>query len=174
MKRFLAKRLWQVAGTVFGVVTLIFFLQRLTGDPTYLLVPETATKADIEALRHSLGFDRPLVVQYLDFLADLARFDLGRSLVQSVPVLDHHRSRAAIHLASGRRARCVVACGHRHSRRDPARGLSRQRDRRACLASIVLAAQSMPTFWSGILMILVFAVHARLAAALLDWRLLDI
>ena len=61
MGNFLLRRLAQAAIAVFGVTTLIFFLQRLTGDPTFLLVPETATKADIDALRHSLGFDRPLV-----------------------------------------------------------------------------------------------------------------
>ena len=66
MRRFLLRRIGQAIGTIFGVVTLIFFLQRLTGDPTYLLVPETATQADIDALRTALGFDRPLVVQYLD------------------------------------------------------------------------------------------------------------
>ena len=106
MKRFLAKRLWQVAGTIFGVVTLIFFLQRLTGDPTYLLVPETATQADIEAMRRSLGFDRPLVVQYLSFLKQLASFDLGRSVIQNVPVSDHHRLALpyTLQLAGGRPA----------------------------------------------------------------------
>ena len=51
MRRFLLRRVGQVIGTIFGVVTLIFFLQHLTGDPTYLLVPETATQADIDAMR---------------------------------------------------------------------------------------------------------------------------
>ena len=86
MNGFLARRLGQVLVTVFGVLTLIFFLQRLTGDPTFLLVPETATQADIDAMRHTLGFDRPLVVQYLSFLQQMMRFDLGSSLVQNVPV----------------------------------------------------------------------------------------
>ncbi len=63
MPGFLLRRLGQALVTILGVVTLIFFVQRLTGDPTYLLVPETATQADIAALRHQLGFDRPLPVQ---------------------------------------------------------------------------------------------------------------
>ena len=62
MLRFLLRRCGQALVTVLGVATLVFFVQRLTGDPTYLLVPETATKADIDALRHALGFDRPLEV----------------------------------------------------------------------------------------------------------------
>jgi peptide/nickel transport system permease protein len=93
MRRFLLRRVGQVIGTIFGVVTLIFFLQRLTGDPTYLLVPETATQADIDAMRAALGFDRPLIVQYLAFLKQIASFDLGRSVIQNVPVWDIIASR---------------------------------------------------------------------------------
>ncbi len=157
MKRFLAKRLWQVAGTVFGVITLIFFLQHLTGDPTYLLVPETATKADIEALRRSLGFDRPLVVQYLSFLKQLASFDLGRSLVQNVPVSTIIASRLpyTLQLAGGA---LLVACGLGIPV-GIALALNRESAIARFLASIVLAAQSMPTFWSGILLIMIFAVN---------------
>lgn len=156
MRRFLIQRIGQVIGTIFGVVTLIFFLQRLTGDPTYLLVPETATQADIDAMRASLGFDRPLIVQYLAFLKQIASFDLGRSVIQNVPVWDIIASRLpyTLQLAGGA---LLVACGL---------GipvgiiLALYRDHPASrlLASVVLAAQSMPTFWSGIILILIFAV----------------
>ena len=61
MGGFLLRRIGQAIVTIFGVATLVFFLQRLTGDPVFLLVPENATQADIDALRHALGFDRPLV-----------------------------------------------------------------------------------------------------------------
>lgn len=157
MLRFLLRRFGQALVTVLGVATLVFFVQRLTGDPTYLLVPETATKADIDALRHALGFDRPLLVQYLDFLRDLAHFDLGQSVVQRVPVTTIIASRLpyTLQLAAGA---LVVAAGLGI----PAGVLLAMfRDRaiaRIC-AGIVLAAQSMPTFWSGILMILIFAVQ---------------
>ena len=156
MPGFLLRRLGQALVTILGVVTLIFFVQRLTGDPTYLLVPETATQADIAALRHQLGFDRPLVVQYLDFLGELARFDLGQSVVQRVPVTTIIASRLpyTLMLAAGA---LTVACGIGVPigillaifRNSPAAKAA---------AGFVLAAQSMPTFWSGILMILVFSV----------------
>lgn len=156
MPGFLLRRLGQALVTILGVVTLIFFVQRLTGDPTYLLVPETATQADIAALRHQLGFDRPLVVQYLDFLGELARFDLGQSVVQRVPVTTIIASRLpyTLMLAAGA---LLVACGIGVPigillaifRNSPAAKAA---------AGFVLAAQSMPTFWSGILMILVFSV----------------
>jgi peptide/nickel transport system permease protein len=156
MQAFLFMRLGQALVTIFGVATLIFFLQRLTGDPTYLLVPETATPADIEAMRRSLGFDRPLLVQYFAFLADLVRFDLGRSVIQNVPVTTIIASRLpyTIMLAAGA---LIVACGIGI----PVGillALWRDSALAKLLASIVLAAQSMPTFWSGILMILIFAV----------------
>ena len=157
MTAFLLRRLGQALLTIFGVATLIFFLQRLTGDPTYLLVPETATQADIEALRHALGFDRPLWVQYLSFLGEIARFDLGRSVVQHVPVAGHHRLAPALHAGAGGR-RAAGRLRHRHSGRRRAGALARPLGRRACWPALVLAAQSMPTFWSGILLILVFAV----------------
>lgn len=156
MSGFLFRRLGQALVTILGVVTLIFFVQRLTGDPTYLLVPETATQADIAALRHQLGFDRPLVVQYLDFLGELVRFDLGQSVVQRVPVTTIIASRLpyTLMLAAGA---LLVACGIGVPigillaifRNSPAAKAA---------AGFVLAAQSMPTFWSGILMILVFSV----------------
>lgn len=156
MSGFLLRRSGQVLVTLFGVITLIFFLQRLTGDPTYLLVPETATQADIDAMRHTLGFDRPLVVQYLSFLRQITGFDLGQSVVQNVPVTTIIASRLpyTLQLAAGA---LLVACGlgipvgillalYRES--VPAR----------LLAGLVFAAQSMPTFWSGILLIMLFAV----------------
>nr|WP_047578292.1 ABC transporter permease [Methylobacterium sp. ZNC0032] len=156
MPGFLLRRLGQALVTILGVVTLIFFVQRLTGDPTYLLVPETATQADIAALRHQLGFDRPLPVQYLDFLGELVRFDLGQSVVQRVPVTTIIASRLpyTLMLAAGA---LIVACGIGVPigillaifRNSPAAKAA---------AGLVLAAQSMPTFWSGILMILVFSV----------------
>jgi peptide/nickel transport system permease protein len=156
MTSFLLRRLGQAIVTVFGVATLIFFLQRLTGDPTLLLVPETATQADIDALRHALGFDRPLPVQYLSFLGEMARFDLGRSVVQNVPVATIIASRLpyTLELAAGA---LVVACGLGIPV-GIALALFRNSAVAGALSGLVLAAQSMPTFWSGILLILVFAV----------------
>jgi peptide/nickel transport system permease protein len=145
-----------VVVTVFGVLTLIFFLQRLTGDPTYLLVPDTATQADIEAMRHTLGFDRPLFVQYVEFLGQMLRLDLGNSLVQNVPVSTIIASRLpyTLQLAAGA---LLVACGVGIPI-GVVLALFRETLAARALAGLVFAAQSMPTFWSGILLIMVFAV----------------
>lgn len=156
MGRFLVRRLGQALVTIFGVATLIFFIQRLTGDPTYLLVPETATQADIDAMRRALGFDRPLIAQYLSFLGDMARFDLGRSVVQNIPVTTIIASRLPYTLALATGA-LIVACGVGVPV-GVALAIWRDRPIAKLLSGVVMSAQSMPTFWSGILLILVFAV----------------
>jgi peptide/nickel transport system permease protein len=156
MQGFLLRRLGQVLVTLFGVITLIFFVQRLTGDPTFLLVPETATQADIDALRHTLGLDRPLFVQYLSFLQQIAGFDLGQSVVQNVPVSTIIASRLpyTLQLAAGA---LTVACGLGIPV-GIVLALFRQTVAARMLAGLVFAAQSMPTFWSGIMLIMLFAV----------------
>jgi peptide/nickel transport system permease protein len=156
MQGFLLRRLGQVLVTLFGVITLIFFVQRLTGDPTFLLVPETATQADIDALRHTLGLDRPLFVQYLSFLQQIAGFDLGQSVVQNVPVSTIIASRLpyTLQLAAGA---LTVACGLGIPV-GIVLALYRQTVAARLLAGLVFAAQSMPTFWSGIMLIMLFAV----------------
>lgn len=156
MGRFLLRRLIQSAVALLGTVTLVFFIQRLAGDPTLLMLPEGATREDIATLRHQLGFDQPLAIQYLDYLAQLARFDLGQSLVQRVPVLEIIAARLpyTLYLAGGA---LLVAVGI---------GLpvgivmAVRRDTKLerVLMALVLIGQSMPTFWSGILLILLFAV----------------
>ncbi len=156
MLRHLAGRLGQAVIATFGVMTIVFFIMRLSGDPTLLLVPEGATKEQTDQLRHELGFDRPLLVQYGAYLADLARLDLGESLVQRAPVagIVAERIPYTVALAGGA---LLVALGIGI----PAgiamavwRGSLVER----ALAAFVLTGQSLPTFWSGILMILFFGV----------------
>ncbi|WP_102107632.1 ABC transporter permease [Oceaniglobus roseus] len=156
MLRFLLHRGGQALVAAFGVVTLVFFIQRLTGDPTALLLPETATQADIEAMRSALGLDRALWVQYVDFLWDMARFDLGRSFVQNADVWDIILSRLprTLQLAAG--ALCVALLIGLPLGLIMA--LARERAVSRWIMGAVLAFQSMPTFWSGIMMILVFGV----------------
>jgi len=153
---FFLKRIFQALIAVIGVMTLIFFLQRLTGDPVLLLVPQNATRADIEAMRVTLGFDRPLVVQYLDYMAGLLTFDLGRSYIQNIPVWTLIASRLpyTLMLAGGA---LVVAFGIGIPL-GVLMAVRRGKPESKIMMSFVLAGQSMPTFWSAILMIMVFAV----------------
>ncbi|WP_425419283.1 ABC transporter permease [Oricola indica] len=156
MLSYFLKRLGQAIVALFGVMTLVFFIQRLAGDPTYLLVPETATQADIEAMRHTLGLDRPIFIQYVEFLWNIIRFDLGKSYVQNVDVVTVISARLphTLQLAGGALLLALLV--------GLPIGLMLAFVRKGILyrslMALVLAAQSMPTFWSGILMIMVFAV----------------
>ncbi len=156
MARYAAWRLLQAGIAVFGVMTIVFVIMRFSGDPTLLLVPEGASREHVEALRRELGFDRPIIVQYLDYLGDLLRLDFGNSVVQRVPAIDIVASRipytlmlagGALLIAFGIGVPVGVAMavwrGHAIER---------------VLAGLVLTGQSMPTFLSGILLILVFGV----------------
>ena len=159
MLRFLLQRGGQALIAVFGVVTLVFFIQRITGDPTALLLPETATQADIEAMRATLGLDRPLLAQYINFLGDMARFDLGRSFVQNASVEEIIVSRIpeTLQLAAG----ALVVALLIGLPLGLLMALTKGRFISRWIMGIVLACQSMPTFWSGIMMILVFGVWLR-------------
>ena len=157
--RHVASRLLQAVVATFGVVTLVFFVMHLSGDPTLLLAPEGASAEQIAQLRHLLGFDRPVWAQYLSYLGDLGHGDLGQSLVQRLPVSLILFSRLPYTLALAAGALLVaLALGI------PAgiamavwRGGAVER----ALSAVVLAGQSLPTFWSGILLILLFGVVLR-------------
>jgi peptide/nickel transport system permease protein len=156
MLRHLSGRIAQAIVTVFGVLTLVFFIMRLAGDPTLLLVPQGASAEQIAELRHELGFDRPLVVQYGEYLHDLSRGDLGESLVQRLPVSSILGARIPYTLELTLGA-LVVALGIGIPA-GVAMAVWRGSVMERVLAALVLTGQSMPTFWSGILMILLFGV----------------
>jgi peptide/nickel transport system permease protein len=83
----LLKRLLWVIPTIAGLVAIVFFISRIVpADPVALLAGETATREQIEALREQLGFNRPLIVQLLDYYRNLLHGDLGRSLYTTRPV----------------------------------------------------------------------------------------
>jgi peptide/nickel transport system permease protein len=159
VSRYLVSRLLQAAFTTFGVMTIVFFVMRLSGDPVLLLVPEGATREHIDSLRRELGFDQPIWRQYLTFLAGLLRLELGVSVVQRIPAWDILASRIPFTLALAGAA-LVVAIGLGV----PAgviMAMWRGRWFERPIAALVVAGQSMPTFLTGILMIMLFAVTLR-------------
>jgi peptide/nickel transport system permease protein len=89
MGHFLVTRLASAAIVIFGVTSLVFFLIHLIpGDPVEVMLGESARVTDRENLRHALGLDRPLLVQWLDYLYHVARFDLGESLHSRQAITD--------------------------------------------------------------------------------------
>ena len=170
MARLLVSRALQALVSILGVSTIIFVVMHLSGDPTLLLVPDGASREDVERLRHQLGFDRPLGVQYADYLSGLARGDLGTSLVQRVPVASIVAARLpyTLLLAGGA---LVVALGIGLPV-GVITGVWRGTRVEALLMPVVLVGQSMPTFWSGILLILLCAVtwNVLLASGADSWN----
>jgi peptide/nickel transport system permease protein len=156
MLRYVAHRLLQAIIAVFGVLTIVFIVMRFSGDPTLLLVPEGASQEAIDALRTELGFDRPVMVQYIDYLRSLSHFDFGVSVVQRIPAFDIVAARIpyTVLLAAGA---IVIAVGVGVPV-GIAMAVRRGRWLERSLAAVVLTGQSMPTFLSGILLILVFGV----------------
>jgi peptide/nickel transport system permease protein len=158
MRQFLLRRLLHALIVVWGVVTVVFFLVRVTGDPAAFLVDQTATREEVAAVRRQLGLDRPPLVQYLDFLAAVPRGDFGTSIREKRPamtmVLDHFWP-ATVQLAAAAIVLStllaiplgIVSATHR----------DRAADHASRLASLVL--QSMPSFWLGLMLVLLFAVQ---------------
>ena len=159
MGTYLLRRLLHSVVALWGVITIVFVVLHLSGDPTLLLVPDGATAEDIAQLRHALGFDRPLVVQYGDYLFDLFHLDLGTSIIQQVPATEIIAARVpyTLLLAGGA---FLVAMGVGFPV-GLVLGVFRDSVAAKLLMPVVLIGQSMPTFWSGLLLILVFAVHLR-------------
>src|SRR6266571_1914519 len=79
MQRYILRRFFQSVLALLALSMLIFLMSRLTGDPTMLMLPDDASQEDIAQLRHALGLDQPLPVQYWVFLS---RAVLGQSLPQ--------------------------------------------------------------------------------------------
>ncbi|WP_327298328.1 MULTISPECIES: ABC transporter permease [unclassified Streptomyces] len=136
--------------------TVSFFLVRLSGDPVKQLLPPDATAHQDAVLRASLGLNRPLLTQYLDFLQGLPRLDFGNSLFYNEPVRTVLADRlpATLQLAGAALVVTLVIAV-------PAGIFAAMRRGRASDRGVmtgVLLGQSTPPFWVGILLILVFAV----------------
>jgi peptide/nickel transport system permease protein len=87
VKRYFLNRLLLLLPTLFGALTLVFFLINLVpGDPVEVMLGETASTTDKEELRRQLGLDQPVLTRYTGFLADLSRGDLGHSLYENAEV----------------------------------------------------------------------------------------
>jgi peptide/nickel transport system permease protein len=158
--RFLAGRLLQALVVLWGVSSLVFLILHLSGDPAALMVPQGAPASAIARMRHALGFDLPLYVQYLRFLGGLLQGNLGISYVQDAPALQLVLQRLpyTAELAGASFAFALVLgvplgiLG----------GVAHNRLADRLTMPFVLVGQAMPTFWTGLLLIMLFSVHWRL------------
>ena len=157
MIRYILWRLVQATLTLFGVLTLVFFGVRASGSPVRLLVPQNASAADIARLTHQLGLDKPLWQQYVQFIANALHGNLGYSYVQGQSALSIVLSRFpnTVELAVSALVLAIVVGVPVGILSAIYRGKWVER----LLMPLVLIGQSMPAFWSGILLILLFSVH---------------
>jgi len=159
MSRYIIRRLLQTFIVLLGVSFVAFGVMFLTGDPTSLMVGEDWTQEMVAELRHQMGFDRPWYVQYADFLWHAVRGDLGTSLRQHQPNLKLIADRlpATLELALAAMFISIFFA-------IPIGVLSATRRNTWIDSTSMLAAllgQSMPVFWLGIMLILIFGVYLR-------------
>jgi ABC-type dipeptide/oligopeptide/nickel transport system permease component len=156
MAAYILRRLLQTVLVILGVSALSFGSMFLSGDPTMVMASESWTRQQVEEFRHQMGFDRPWLVQYVDFLSRAIHGDFGVSLRQQQPVfgLLVQRLPATFELAL---AAMAVAIGLGI----PAGVLAATRRNTAVDRGVMLGAllgQSMPVFWLGLLLAMIFAV----------------
>ena len=158
MHRYLIRRLLLTIPVLLGVATLVFSLIHfIPGDPAQAMLGEGAAPEDVAQLRTRLGLDRPLIVQYGSFLKGLARGDLGVSLRNDQPVLQQilDRMPATAELAFASMAVAVLIALPLGIIAAVWRGTAI--DYGAMTLSLV--GLSVPNFWLGPLLAIVFAVE---------------
>ncbi|OFX30022.1 MAG: peptide ABC transporter permease [Armatimonadetes bacterium RBG_16_67_12] len=158
MWAYIVKRLLLTLPVIFGVAFVVFAMVRvIPGDPAQIIAGETATKDFVEAVRKDLGLDRPLLQQFASFMGNLLRGDFGRSIRSRAPVTIELAARIPNTLTltfAGLLVAVVVGVGagivsavRPYSFVDTA------------VMIVALAGLSMPVFWSGLMLILIFAVR---------------
>jgi peptide/nickel transport system permease protein len=160
VSRIILERLSHAVFVVIGVSVLSFMLVHLTGDPAALLLPLDASQEDRDRFRAAMGLDRPLPVQYADFVVHAVRGDFGNSLRFQQPAMGLVVERLPATLALA-----AVALGLALLIGVPAglvAGVKRNSlfDRIAMM--VALAGQCVPAFWLGLMLILLFSVWLRL------------
>jgi peptide/nickel transport system permease protein len=157
MRRLLIGRFGALLPTLLLASFGIFALIKLApGDPAVAVAGENATTAQIEQVRQQYGFDRPLIVQYLDWLGDAVRGDLGSSLTGHVSVVSQIKQTLPVTLqlvAGGMLVAVVLGV---------IAGVAAGRRANTAADSVISAAAStgaaVPSFWLGLVLVSVFAL----------------
>lgn len=157
MQRYLLARTVQSILILLGVLVIVFFMVRLTGDPTTLMVARDASTEVREAFREAMGFNRPLYIQFFDFLWGALRGDFGDSLHFKQPAMELilQRLPATFQLATVALLFAIIfaipiGIIGGTSPGSAADSLGR---------TLGLLGQTIPSFWLALILILVFAVN---------------
>jgi ABC-type dipeptide/oligopeptide/nickel transport system permease component len=156
---YLTQRLVHGAFVILGVTTVVFGLTFLTGDPASVLVPLNTSQDEVDRFRHDMGLDRPVPIQYLDFLERALHGDFGDSFRHRSPAMPLVLERVPATLRLSGVALLfallisvplgTIAALHHNGRLDALSRLT------------ALLGQSVPSFWLAIVLILLFSVYLR-------------
>ena len=163
MQQYILRRSFQSIIALFLLSIIVFGVVRLTGDPSYLLIDESASEEQRLEIRRGLGLDRPLVVQYGIYVGNFLQGDLGRSVRGRTPVKDLLADRlmpsaklagfAIVIILVTAIPLGVIAAVKKGTMIDSAAKL------------VAVLGQSLPSFWLGIIFIEIFAVQLDLLPA---------
>jgi peptide/nickel transport system permease protein/oligopeptide transport system permease protein len=157
MFKYILRRILSSLLTLFVIATVIFLMLRIIpGDPAQIFAGETATQEDVERVRRQLNLDKPISQQYVMYISDLLKGDLGTSMRSNTPVLEEIAARLPSTISLAVLAMIiatligvpagVIAALKRYSIFDT-------------IASIgTLVGVAMPVYWLGLMLIVVFAV----------------
>jgi len=161
MTQYVIRRLLQTLLVIFGVSIISFGIIFLSGDPTYLMLGEVRGMSDeqIAEFRSRMGFDRPWIVQYFDYMGNAVQGDLGKSFYHGIPnvelIAEHMPATIQLGVAAWVISLVVgiptgvLAATYR----------GRLIDNLSMIAA--LAGQAMPIFWLGLMLMLIFAVKLK-------------
>ena len=161
--RFVLTRFLLIIPTVFILVTIVFFVMRATGDPISAALGGRLTPAELQQRIHAAGYDRPLIVQYVDYLGGLLHGDLGTTLTDNQPVISilTHYGAATFELAFLALIVALIAGS------GLGRLAARKRDRAADagIRTFAILCYATPVFFLGLVLKLIFAVWLNILPA---------
>ena len=160
MLAFIARRAGLAVLVIITVLTLAFMLTRLGGDLAISIAGPNATQQDVETIRQAYGLDRPLVVQFFDWVARAATGDFGQSYFFRARVSDLIVERLPVTLTLGCVGLTIALCVAIPLGTLAAVYENRVADR--AIMVLALFGQAMPSFWLGLIMMVVFGLY-------LDW-----
>jgi len=159
MTTYIVRRLFQAVVVLFLVSIIVFMVIRVKGDPVLMLVPEYYTEEQIQEVREAYGFDKPIHIQYWNFIRRAIRGDFGRSFRNRQPAWDLIKKAfpntlelAAVAIVVAVTLALplgIISAIRRNSFLD------------LVVTSVSTVGRSMPRFWLGIMLMMVFAVGLR-------------
>ncbi len=160
MRAFIVSRLLQLVVTMLIVSVVVFFILRLSGDPILVVAPDFFSEEQIEQMRKFWGFDRPLGEQYITFLRKAVTGDFGTSYLAKRPAMELVFERLGY---SWLLAAAAAAIGLTVA---VPLGILSALKRNSFLDLLITMLSSlgtaMPSFWLGLMLIIIFSVHLRL------------